>query len=144
MYIDKFLQVSDKQAVTASAASTDVIDTGVANRAIGDDTDTYFVITVSETVLAAGAATVAFAIQDSADNVTFTDALVTRPYGKAELVAGRNIVIPTPKGLGRYVRAFYTIATGPLTAGRFSTQFTLDYNRDVKYPRGYSVKTGNN
>lgn len=144
MYIDKFLQVSDKQAVTASAASTDVIDTGVANRAIGDDTDTYFVVAVSESVTAAGAATVTFAIQESADNVTFTDALVTRAFGKAELVAGRQITIPSPKGLARYVRAFYTVGTGPLTAGRFSTQFTLDYNRDVKYPRGYSVKTGNN
>lgn len=144
MILDKFLQVSDKQAVTTSAASTDVIDTGVANRGIGDDTGAYFVITVTETVLAAGAATVVFAIQDSADNSTFVDALATRPIPKAELVAGRQITIPVPKSLGRYVRAFYTVATGPLTAGRFSTQFTLDYNRDVKYPRGYSVKTGNN
>lgn len=144
MIVDAFLQVSNKQAVTASAASTDTIDTGVSNRAIGDDTRLFMVFTVPEAVTAAGAATVTFAIQDSLDNVSFADVAVTRAFGKAELVAGKQIVLPLPLELRRYIRANYVVGTGPLTAGRFSAQITMDYTRDVKYARGYSVKTGNN
>ena len=55
MIIDKFNQVSDAQAVTASAASTDVIDFGQANPNSGLNANTTLAITVDETATAAGA-----------------------------------------------------------------------------------------
>jgi hypothetical protein len=121
MIIDKSLQVSDAQAVTASAASTDVIDTGVANRSIGTDTSLALSITVDESATASGAATVTFSLQDSADNSTFADVQASAAIGKADLTAGKQPV-------------YYTVATGPLTAGKFSAQIVMNGQRNVAYP----------
>ena len=135
MIIDKFLQVSDAQAVTASAASTDVIDTGVANRGIGDVTTLAAVFTVDVTAVSGGSSTVTFAVQHSADNVTFTDAVVSPAIAKASLTAGAQpAVLKLPSELKRYVRAYYTVATADLTAGKFSAQVVMDYNRQRAYP----------
>lgn len=134
MIIDKFLQVSDAQAVTASAASTDVIDFGQTNPNVGLDDRTSLVVTVDEAATAAGAATVTFSVQDSADNSTFADVSVTAAIGKAALVAGYQIVIPMPTKLRRYCRVYYTVATGPLTAGKFSAQVVAGIQQNVAYP----------
>lgn len=133
MIIDKMLQVSNEQAVTATAASTDVIDFGQLNPDIGIS-DAYMVITVDEAATAAGAATVTFAVQDSADNASFLDVAVTAAIGKAALVAGYQIVIPMPTKLRRYSRVNYTVATGPLTAGKFSAQVVFGYQQNTPKP----------
>ena len=133
MYIDKALQVSNEQAVTATAASTDVIDFGQANPDVGM-ADLYMVITTDEAATAAGAATVSVALQDSADNSSFADVAVTAVIGKATLVAGYQIVIPMPTKLRRYCRLNYTVATGPLTAGKFSAQVVAGIQQNVPKP----------
>jgi hypothetical protein len=124
MIIDKALQMSNEQAVTTTAASTDVIDFGQTNPNVGKDDISKLVLNVSETVTADGAATVTFAIQDSADNSTFASVVTTAAYGKAALAAGTQIVIPMPHKLRRYCRVYYTVATGPLTAGKFTASIT--------------------
>lgn len=134
MIIDKLLQVSDAQAVTASAASTDVIDFGQANPNSGINQITTLAITVDETATAAGAATVTFSVQDSADNSSFADVAVTAATGKATLVAGAQVLIPMPVVHRRYVRAYYTVATGPLTAGKFSAQIVTGVQANRAYP----------
>lgn len=134
MYIDKALQVSDEQAVTASAASTDVIDFGQANPNVGMDDRTSMVITVDVAAAASGDATVTFSVQDSANNSAFADVAVTGAIGKATLVAGHQIVIPMPTKLRRYCRVYYTVATGPLTAGKFSAQVVTGIQQNVAYP----------
>lgn len=134
MYIDKFLQVSDSQAVTASAASTDVIDFGQANPNTGMDDRTKMVITVDEAAAAAGAATVVFSVQDSADNSTFADVVASGAIGKADLGAGKQIVLAMPTKLRRYCRVYYTVATGPLTAGKFSAQVVAGIQQNTPYP----------
>lgn len=134
MFIDKTLQVSNEQAVTATAASTDVIDFGQLNPDVGMTDQCSMVITVDETATAAGAATVTFAVQDSADNATFADVAVTAAIGKATLVAGYQLVIPMPTKLRRYCRVNYTVATGPLTAGKFSAQVVTGFQQNVPKP----------
>lgn len=134
MFIDKLLQVSTNQAVTASAASSDVIDFGQANPNVGLDDRSNMVITVSESAAAAGAATVTFSVQDSANNSSFADVAVTPAIGKAALVAGQQIVIPMPVNLRRYCRVYYTVATGPLTAGKFSAQVVTGIQQNRHYP----------
>ena len=52
MYIDKALQVSNEQAVTVAAASTDVIDFGQANPDLGMTDLCSMVITVDESAAA--------------------------------------------------------------------------------------------
>lgn len=134
MIIDKLLQVSDAQAVTASAASTDVIDFGQANPNSGINQNTSLAITVDETATAAGAATVTFSVQDSADNSSFADVAVTAATGKAALPAGAQVLIQMPVVHRRYVRAYYTVATGPLTAGKFSAQIVTGVQANRAYP----------
>lgn len=134
MIIDKSLQVSSAQAVTASAASTDVIDFVQANPDLGMDSHSSMVFTVSEAAAAAGAATVTFSVQDSADNSTFADVAVTAAIGKASLPVGAQVVIPMPVKLRRYCRAYYTIGTGPLTAGKFSAQVVAGIQQNTPKP----------
>ena len=134
MYIDKNLQVSNEQAVTATAASTDVIDFGQANPDVGMTDLCSMVITPDEAAAAAGAATVTFSVQDSADNSTFADVAVTAAIPKATLVAGYQHVIPLPTKMRRYCRVNYTVGTGPLTAGKFSAQIVTGFQQNVPKP----------
>lgn len=134
MFIDKLLQVSNEQAVTASAASTDVIDFGQTNPNSGLNRNTTMAITVDESATAAGAATVAFSIQDSADNSTFADVAVTGVIAKADIAAGKQFLIPMPVKHRRYLRVYYTVATGPLTAGKFSAQVVTGVQQNVAQP----------
>ena len=134
MIIDKLLQVSTNQVVTATAPSTDVIDFGQANPDTGLDDRSMMVITVGESAAAAGAATVSFAIQDSADNSTFADVAVTANIGKAALGLGQQVVIPMPTKLRRYCRVNYTVGTGPLTAGKFSAQIVTGIQQNTHKP----------
>ncbi|MDZ7789731.1 MAG: hypothetical protein U5L08_04405 [Xanthomonadales bacterium] len=140
MIIDKALQVSDKQAVTATAASTDVVDFGQANPNLGNGAQpTYMVVTVDEAATATGDATVQFAVQDSADDSTFDDVALTKAIGKADLAAGEQIVIPMPVGLRRYARLNYTVATGPLTAGKFSAQIVTGVQQNNPQPNSPNI-----
>lgn len=134
MIIDKALQVSNEQAVTVSAASTDVIDYGQANPNSGVGQNVSMAITTDEAAAATGSATVTFSIQDSADNSSWSDVAVTAAIGKATLVAGKQILIPMPSQHRRYVRAYYTVATGPLTAGKFSAQVVTGVQLNIAYP----------
>lgn len=134
MYIDKALQVSNEQAVTVAVASTDVIDFGQANPDLGMTDLCRMVITTDEAATAAGAATVTFSVQDSADNSVFLDVAVTPAIGKAALVAGYQHVIPMPTKLRRYCRVYYTIGTGPLTTGKFSAQIVTGIQQNVAKP----------
>ena len=134
MIIDKLLQVSNEQVVTATAASTDVIDFGQVNPNSGLNQNTSVAITVDEVAAAAGAATVTFAVQDSADNSSFADVASTVAIGKATLVAGYQILIPMPPVHRRYVRVNYTVATGPLTTGKFSAQIVTGVQANRAYP----------
>lgn len=137
--IDRNLQVSIAQLVTATAPSTDVIDAGsTKNPAIGRDlgggTQLFLEITVGATFTAAGAATMNIALQDSADNSSFADVLVTPPLALASLVVGARFYIPLPAKMRRYIRANYTVATGPMTAGNLSAQVVDGMTVERAYP----------
>lgn len=142
MIIDKLLQVSDKQTLTATAASTDVIDAGAVRkgpaRNLGGGEQLYAVFVMDSDTAAAGAATVTFSVQDSADNVTFADVVASGAIGKAALAAGAHVVLPLPPGMRRYIRANYTVTTGPLTAGKVSAQIVRDYQRNVAFASALS------
>lgn len=134
MYIDRSLQVSNEQAVTATAASTDVIDFGQVNPNTGLTDHLTMAVTVDEAATAAGAATVTFAVQDSADNSSWADVAATAAIGKAALPAGAQVLVPMPLQHRRYVRVNYVVATGPLTTGKFSAQVVTGIQANRAYP----------
>lgn len=122
--LDKELQMSEEQAVTATAASTNLIDTG-HTKDIGDGEPLYWHVDVTEAATAAGAATVTFTLE-SDTAAAFSSAatvMTSNVIGKASLTVGAKAVcMPIPPGVSeQFLRTYYTVATGPLTAGKFNS-----------------------
>jgi len=112
MYIDKELQFSDEQAITASGktASTNYVDLQAVGDAQGGKE--LFIVASIKAAFTGSLTTVTFGIE-SADNAAFstnlTTAFTTGAIAKASLVAGATpLRIQVPKGLRRYFRLFYT------------------------------------
>ena len=66
--------------------------------------------------------------EDSADASTYVSTkLLTGAIGKATLVAGYKVFeVPIPFKLQRYAKLVYTVATGPLTAGKFDAWIEMN------------------
>lgn len=130
MIIDKELQVSAAQVVTASAASENYIDLQAAGDALGKEP--YLVIQVREAADSSGdAATVAFSLQTDTDS-GFATALETL-YSSAAIAQAsltlnsEPVKIRLPRGLKRYLRVYYTVGTENLTKGKFDAFIVPDY-----------------
>jgi hypothetical protein len=128
MIIDRLNEFSDAQAVTVSAASTNVVDMGSIKKI--EAKPFYLVIKVPTAVTASGAATVTFALQtDSAD--TFDSAATpwtSSAIGKDSLTQGTEVIRLALNGLAleQYLRVYYTVANGPLLTGAFDAFLTFD------------------
>ena len=139
MYIDRQNLFGQDQAVTASAATTDYIDLGAA-RDIGNGERPEILVLCTQDVTAAGAATVAVAMQTD-DNSSFSSPInlvLSDPIPKASLIAGAQVLrVAVPYGTERYLRLFYTVTTGPLTAGKFTSGLVPLRQANVAYASGY-------
>jgi len=139
MYIDRQNLFGQNQAVTTSAASTDYIDLGAA-RDVGNGTPLEILVLCTESVTAAGAATVAVALQ-SDDNASFSspaNLVLSDAVPKASLVAGTEMLrVPVPYGAERYLRLYFTVGTGPLTAGKFTSGLVPIRQANTAYASGY-------
>lgn len=146
MILDKLLMFSEKQAVTASAASTDVIDLSPIDgtrRDIGVGYPLEFWATVDTTATAAGAATLNVQLQTSPDNSTWTTIYDSGALALAALTAGKRLFsAKVPAGVQRYLRVNYTVGTGPLTAGAFTSGINLDVDNNSPYYQIRSKVTG--
>lgn len=148
MWIDKQLEFSDSQAVTATAISTNVVDLNTAFNFntgvdIGTGEDVYLVLQVDSAATAAGAATVQITLESSAaagltsSTVHFTSA----NYALSDLTAGKTLLsVKLPSGTYlRYLGVRYTVGTGPLTAGSFSAFLVKDIQAWRAYARNYTA-----
>lgn len=133
MIFDSTNLFSDAQAITASAASTNVIDFGATDtpqhaanaitRDIGKGNVIELYAQVVEAFTAAGAGTLTIDLQtDTAEGFGSATTLWTSAtIGKADLVAGYRLPIYfMPQGIQRYLRLNYTVGTGPMTAGKIT------------------------
>lgn len=114
MFIDKRLQVSADQALTATAASTDVVDLS-SDRDIGPGKPMWLVV-VAKTGLGGTSPTIAVSIETD-DNSSFSSA--TSLISTATLTAfatGQRIVLPMAFANERYIRAKYTMGGTSPTA----------------------------
>lgn len=140
MILDKLLQYSDKQAVTATAASTNTVDAGATKNAnigrdLGAGTPLFLFVNVTTTFTAAGAATLTVTLQDSADNSSWNDIMTSGAIPVANLTAGRKIQLGgLPVPTRRYTRVNYTVATGPMTAGNISAHLVDGIDYPFAYP----------
>lgn len=140
MILDKLLMFSEGQAVTASAPSTDVVDLGPIDgtrRDIGVGYPLEWFVNATTAAAAAGAATVNIQFQTSSDNSTWRTLASSGDLALADLTAGKRIVAQkVPQGVLRYLRVNYSVGTGPLTAGAFTSGINLDVdgNNTSYYP----------
>lgn len=141
MYVDDTLVFSDAQAITSTGTSTKSIDTMTATRNIGAGEEIDLVIQVATAASSASASTVTFALQDSADNSSFTDVVVSPAVAMASMATAGNEVlrITLPRTLRRYLQVNYTVATGPLTGGAFTAFLTDDRQDNVARPSGITT-----
>jgi len=133
MIFDRQTLLSDAQAITISAPSTNVIGLGpkVAGvvRDIGKGKPIPLLIQVVEAFAAAGAATLTVTLETD-DNAGFASPQVvwTSPaIPKAALVPG-YVIIPEfiPRGTNEeFLRVNYTVGTGPMTAGKIVAGVTM-------------------
>lgn len=126
MILDNHLKLSDEQAVTTSAASTNYIDQGAADQAINPGM--WLVIQTPEAVTSTGAATVTFSLQTD-DNTSFGSAstvFVSNAIAKASLtINSEPVKVKLPLGLERYLRVYYTCGD-TLSAGKFDAFLVSD------------------
>ena len=142
MITDKLLRVSEDQALTTTAFSTDTIDLSVA-RDVGEGTALYMNFCVT-TALANGTS-VKFEVVSSANAnlssptvIGSSDAIVT-----ASLTAGKNVVVrinPDIAGKGaRYLGARYTVS-GTYNAGKVTADVVETIGDGQKYyASGFTV-----
>ena len=141
MYLDAFAEFSDAQAVTSTAISN-VMDLGDDNttRDIGSGEPVYLVIVTQTTCTDTSSdATVTFDLLSdstadlatSATNHYTTGALAFAAYATAGTVVAA-VRLP-PGSYERYLGVKYTVASGPLTAGKFDAFLTKDYGAYRSY-----------
>lgn len=122
MLHDAATMLSDAQAITVSAPSTNVHDAG-PGRDLGRGREVRLVVRCTEAATAGGAATLTAKLQGSS-SIGFgspVDLAVAPARSLSALASGALVaVLEAPPGAARFLRAYYEVATGPLTAGRFT------------------------
>lgn len=140
MLMDKQNLLSDQQAVTVTAFSTNVIDLGATGTNHNGETvlsdpgrgDVEVEIQVTEQFTAAGAGTLNVDLvmaDDAALTVNKTVIRSSGAIGKATLAPGYRFRIAgkLPPGVSRqYLGLEFTVATGPMTAGKVVSGIVLD------------------
>lgn len=115
MILDAQTLLSDAQAVTADAVSTNTIDLGdvTPKRDIGSGEPLALVFTVDVAADATtGDETYQFELIQSANaNLTSADVLAAMAVAAASLTAGAQVVLPVPPGVitKRYIGANYNV-----------------------------------
>lgn len=141
--LDLNTKYSIAQAVTSTGdtASTNVYDAGSAESAdIGLNDELWINVTCNTTATSGGSATVQAVLQDSADNSTFADVLAGPALAVANVTQGAVLLQACPPlGLRRYTRIVYRVGVAALTAGKFDAYVSMDVQRNIARPSGFTV-----
>lgn len=131
MIFDMTNLFSDNQAITADAASTNIIDLGVTGtpygapsalrRDIGPGTDVPLAIVVTESFNNLTSMTIAIQTDDNPAFSSPTSIWTSQAYTLAELAVGGKYLLPDDMPVGtneRYVRLFYDVTGTAPTTGK--------------------------
>lgn len=153
MLTDAKLLFSSAQAITSTAASTNIVDLGVNNDpGIGDPT-LQFAIYVGTTFTTGDAAALQVQVQGAPNSSgspgSYVTIIETDVLAVSVLAAQAEIPLDLSKrsvvqalALYRFLRLNYVVSTGTFTAGTLTAMLVI--NRDSgltmgQYPSGYTV-----
>lgn len=142
MILDAHNQFSDSQAVTATAASDNLIDLG-AIRNVGVGQPLYLIVMCTVAMTDSGSdSTVAVTIETD-DNASFSSATTAQTIGtfSATSAAGTKLVaLIQPNAVNeRYMRLKYTVAGGNLTTGSFDAYLAESIDAFTAYADAITI-----
>jgi hypothetical protein len=146
MLMDKQTLFSEAQAITATAASTNHIDLGVA-RNIGVGENLYLVLTVTEAFTDSGSDSTVTPSLETDEDDGFATALATiRTYDTLPAlspVGTKKIYRLDPvNDIGTYkqfLRLKYTVAGGNLSTGKITAGLVVGVEAIKDYPTNFNV-----
>jgi hypothetical protein len=123
MYIDKDTLMSEDQAVTTTATSTNVLDLGAME---GHGNPIPLLVQVTQTFATCTSVTFALTECATADG-SFTVKAQSGAIAVADLVAGKQVLFGiVPKDTERYLKMSYTVAGSAATAGKVTAGLAVD------------------
>ena len=159
MFVDTQTELSDSQAVTSTAISSNVIDLlaslgggtaltgGNTILDIGQGEDIYLVVNTAVACTDVSSdATLVVTLETATDAGLTTGAVVHFSTGTLAFAsfatAGTGLIaVKLPAAdYKRYLGLRYTVASGPLTAGAFDAFLTKDIQRAKIYKSGFTVQ----
>jgi len=142
MFLDAHNQYSDAQALTAAAASTNIIDHGVA-RSMGTGKPLYIVLVVDVALTDAGSDSTVAVTLETDDNESFTSATSVQALFTVAATAaiGTRYYATLAPGIldEQYSRLYFTPANGNLTTGSVTAAIVTNIEDFTHYPKGYTI-----
>lgn len=152
MILDTLTTFSSAQAITSTVASTDYMDlTPLGNglntnsyRDLGQGEPLFLLMDVTTAFAASTAATLSVAVQASSTSTfTSTNTVLTSPTFTSAQLASTDFYwaqqLPPSDQWLPYVRLYYTVTTGPFTAGVVKAGIIKDLARPVAYKTGFKI-----
>jgi len=153
MILDKFLEFSDAQAVTATAISTNVVDLAPLGNGVGTNTvrdigageDLYLIVRTLTAATDVGSdATLTVTFESSAtenlNSSTVHFSTVALAFAAFSPAGTELVRIALPGGnYQRYIGVRYTVAAGPLTGGTFDAFIVKDAQSYRPYAVGSTI-----
>ncbi len=142
MITDLQLTFSDAQALTAAAASTNLVDFGaIRNMGVGENL--YVVLTVDVALTDTGSNSTVTVDFQTDDNASFTSNATGQTLFTIAAVAAigaKYIARLQPGGANeRYGRLYYTMNNGDLTTGTVTAEIVHDVDAYTSYAKGYTI-----
>jgi hypothetical protein len=142
MIFDAHNQFSDAQAVTATAASTNLLDLG-AVRNLGAGENLYVAVVCDVAMTDSGSDSTLTVTVETDDNASFSSATTAQTVGTfAALSAiGTSLIARlSPTAINeRYMRLKYTTANGDLSTGSFTAFLVKDVQNYTSYADGLTI-----
>jgi hypothetical protein len=142
MYLDHEVLFDNDVAITVTRNSTNVIDFIKEAPDIGAGEDLFVMVKVTTAFTAGGSATLQVAlVADDNEALTTPTILQGQVVAVASLIAGFELRfrIHPSSVTERFLGFIYTVATGPMTAGKITAGIVKDIQRWKAFPSGFTV-----
>lgn len=142
MLIDRQFRFSSAQAITASAASTDLVDL-TAIRDLGPGTPLWVVVLCTVAMTDTGSNSTLAVTLETDTAAAFSSATTAQTIGTFAALSAAGTVFTVPLAPfstdERFLRVYYTTANGDLSAGSFTAFITTDPHNVTQYANGYTI-----